>query len=341
VGALTATVRSGTQWFLVEDSAATGTVRRAAMQLASRLGFSEHRAAEVGIVASEASSNLVAHATRGSVGLQVALRHELPGVQLIAVDHGPGMADVGLSATDGYSTSGTLGVGLGAIRRLATTFDIDSASGRGTVLVAGMWADPAPSVTDYDIGGLTRPIAGEEFCGDAIADRSVGPVHLLMLVDGLGHGPLAADAAQQALSTFYGGQESEPKDVVAAIHRHLNHTRGAAAAVVALDQGYTTARMAGIGNVGAYICEGGRRREMSSMPGIVGHQMRQVRQFEYGLEPDSIVVMHSDGLHSRWDLAASPGLVRRSAGLIAAALLRDAASKPDDASILVLRRAPR
>jgi anti-sigma regulatory factor (Ser/Thr protein kinase) len=338
VGPLKATVRTGTEWFPIDNAAATGSVRRAAMNLATRLGMGENRVAEVGIVASEAASNLAAHADHAAVGLQVALRDGQPGVQLVAIDRGPGMADLALSGIDGNSTSGTLGLGLGAMRRLSTSLDINTNPGRGTVLVAGLWASPTHATTVFDVGGVTRPMAGEEVCGDAIADKGSGSTHLLLAVDGLGHGPLAAAAAQEALTAFYSCDDTEPRLVMTYLHRRLGHTRGAAAAVVALDSDCRTARIAGIGNISAYICDDRYRRAMSSSPGIVGHQTRTIRQFDFELLDDSIVVLHSDGLQSKWGLSDTPGLSQRSPALIAASLLRDAGTKPDDASVLVARR---
>lgn len=338
MGSVNQTVRSGTEWFPIDDPTATGAVRRAAMNLGRRLGMGEHRVAEIGIVATEATSNLANHADDATIGLQVALRHGEPGVQIIAVDHGPGMHDLTISSADGHSTSGTLGVGLGAIERLSTSLDMSSRPGRGTVLVATMWPSPGPIPTDVDVGGVVRPMAGEQVCGDAVAGRALERNQILLLVDGLGHGPLAAVAAQEALTAFYGCEDTEPHLVLTHIHRRLAHTRGVAAAVVTIDASFRTARMAGVGNVTACINTRGRRIMMTSYPGIVGHQTRTIRQLDFELEDDSIVILHSDGLDGHWELTSSPGLPLRSSTVIAASLLRDAATRRDDASVLVAKR---
>ena len=135
------TLRSGTEWFAVDDATVSGSARRAAMHLAKRLGFDESRIGDVGIVVTEVSSNLYRHADEATIALQVGLRDGVPGVQVVAVDHGPGMTDFSALSTDGRSTAGTLGVGLGAVARLSTSLDVSSQPGLGTVLVAGIWTD--------------------------------------------------------------------------------------------------------------------------------------------------------------------------------------------------------
>ena len=78
---------------------------------------------------------------------------------------------------------------------------------------------------------------------------------------------------------------------------------------------------------------GDARRSAVSYPGIVGHRAVTIRQLDFDIDDDCTLVMHSDGVKERWDLAATPGLARRSATVIAASLLRDAGGRRDDASV--------
>jgi anti-sigma regulatory factor (Ser/Thr protein kinase) len=331
------TLRSDTTWFPINDASASGSARRAAIKLAGRLGFNEARRGDVGIVASEVSSNLFRHAREGSVAVQVALRHGSPGVQIVAVDHGPGMADFSAFSVDGRSTTDTLGVGLGAVARLSTSLDVSSQPGLGTVMVAGLWSE-APEVGSADVGGITRPIANEEPCGDAVAGRETNAHQVVLVADGLGHGPLASAASQQAVDAFFDIDDTEPRAVLSRLHDRLNHTRGAAAMVLTVDPSFRRLQVAGIGNISAFVVGRESRRALVTFPGIVGHQTITIRQIEYDIDDESIVVMHSDGVKDSWDLAAVPGLSRRSAPVIAASVLRDAGSRRDDASVLVIRR---
>lgn len=332
------TVRSGTEWFAVDDASVVGAARRPAVRLAERLGFSDSRVGDVGIVVSEIAANLWKHAMGAALGLQVALRDGVAGIRVIATDTGPGMADLDLSALDGHSTAGTLGVGLGAVRRLSSAVDVSTVPGRGTVLVADIWPDERAPETDLDVAGLTRPISGETMCGDAVAARTLGSTHLLMLSDGLGHGPMAADASLEAVAAFHAAVTPDVHGVLELMQAKLMGTRGAAVAVAAIDASYRTLQFAGIGNVSAFVVDD-RRAAALSQPGIVGHQRPRIRPFTLQLSDTAVVVLHSDGVRESWDLGRTPGLPRRSAAVIAATVLRDCGNRPDDASVLVARRA--
>ncbi len=339
------TLRSGTEWLVIDDISAAGSVRRAAVRLAAQLGFGEQRCAEAGIVASEIASNVFRHTRDGAVGVQVALREGRAGLQIVAWDRGPGMADVSLSSADGHSTSGTLGVGLGAISRLSSATDVSSEPGRGTVLVAELWDGEGSEPTGLDgaagridVGGVTRPIADEHVCGDAIGARETNGRQVLVVCDGLGHGPLAAAASQQALRAFYDTPSTDPSAILARLHHELAGTRGAAIAIAEIDPTFRRLVFAGVGNVSAFITRPGHRRAIMSSPGIVGHHALKARQLEFDLDDEAVLVMHSDGVRDGWDLAQIPGLQRRSATVIATSVLRDGGTRPDDASVLVLRR---
>ena len=97
------------------------------------------------------------------------------------------------------------------------------------------------------------------------------------------------------------------------------------------------ARFAGLGNIAASILSDGSRKSMLSVPGIAGYQARTIRQFEYEVPPGAAVILHSDGISSRWQVAALPGVDARDPLLIAAALLAEAGIHRDDAGVLVLK----
>ncbi len=334
------TLRTATDWFPVDNVSVAGSVRRAAMRLAGRLGFAEAREAEVGIVASEIVANLWTHASNPAVALQVALDHGVAGVRIVAIDSGPGMADLPLSATDGHSTAGTLGVGLGAIARLSTALDVSSHPGKGTVLVADLWPGKQSEPGPVDVGALTRPMAGEEVCGDAVAGRELDGQQMLLLSDGLGHGPLAAASSAEALHAFHASTSADPADVLSAVHQRLARTRGAAVGVATIDAAFETMSFAGVGNVSAFVVGAESRRALLSRPGIVGSRLPKVPTARVGVGREGLVILHSDGVRDGWNLRDVPGLFRRTSTVVAAALLRDAGGRPDDAAVLVARRRP-
>ncbi|WP_432824385.1 ATP-binding protein [Dactylosporangium sp. CA-092794] len=324
-------------WVAVDDAGAAGIARRVAVDCARRLGFSDQRAGEVAIVAAELASNLYRHADSGALSVRCLRRGEVGGVELVAVDGGPGMADLPFSVADGHSTAGTLGIGLGAVRRLSDRAWGWSQPGRGTVFVAQLWPAAGAPAQRGRVGGLSRPITGEKVCGDRFAARLAGDGSLLVLVaDGLGHGSLAAAASAAVVDTFLGSSLEAPGAVLEQLHRAVSHTRGAAVSVARVAAGSVV--FAGLGNVAGTIAfPDGERRGMVSMPGIVGHQSRVVREFGYELPAEAIVVLHSDGVSDRWSLRDAPGLARQEPVVAAAVLLRDAGVRRDDACVAVAR----
>jgi len=324
-------------WIPVEDESAPGSVRRAASALARRLGFDEHRAGEVAIAATELATNLYRHAVAGAILVRLRRIPNDAAVELVVVDAGPGMADLAASSIDHHSTSGTLGIGLGAAMRLASWFDSHSVVGRGTVTIATFWRQPTAQRPPR-IAAITRPMNGEAVCGDACAYRLDGEATSVALVDGLGHGEIAAIAARAAVRAFTAGEsDPNPASTLKRLDQALRGTRGAAVAIVRIDPSSASLTFAGVGNVAAWIDDGERRRALVSSAGIVGNNARTIREVTVPLAPRSLVLLHSDGLSSKWDLDAYPGLRARDPHLVAATLMRDAGVRRDDASIAVAR----
>jgi anti-sigma regulatory factor (Ser/Thr protein kinase) len=321
------------RWLRVEDASAVAACRQAAQNMAERLRFPAARIGQLALAVTEAASNLHKHAEQGSLLLCVNRDGPQPGIDLVTIDAGPGVRDVTAALRDGHSTAGTLGIGLGAIQRLADFADLYSRPGHGTSLVARFCA--SPPVSQSRLAGLIRPITGETECGDAygavLADDTVTAV----LCDGLGHGPLAAAAAAAGVAAVLDDPAGEPAALLERVHRRMSGTRGGAVGVVQV--GGQLARFAGLGNVAASIVSDGQRKSMISIPGIAGLQARTIRQFEYDVPPGSAVIVHSDGVSSRWEAAALPALEARDPLLIAAVLLAEAGVHRDDAGVLVLK----
>lgn len=324
-------------WLTADHVSAAGAARRAAAALAERVGMRPDRVGEIGLAVTELTANLVKHAGSGAVLLR--LRHAAAGpvVEVVTVDSGPGIADVEAAVVDGTSSAGTLGIGLGAVVRLASSWDVFTRPGAGTVLTAAFAAEPsvgAPPAVPSAVG-ITRPMTGQEVCGDAYAIREDDGVLTLLLADGLGHGPLAAVASTEAVRAFRAAAPGGPVALLTTVHRALAGTRGAAAAVARLEGDQV--RYAGVGNIAGVVDDGATRRAMISHPGIVGAQARTIRETTYPLPRGAVVVMHSDGLTERQSLDPYPGLLGRSALVTAAVLLRDFGVRRDDASVVVAR----
>jgi hypothetical protein len=96
-------------------------------------------------------------------------------------------------------------------------------------------------------------------------------------------------------------------------------------------------RYAGVGNIATTLWAPGETRSLVSHNGIVGHEMRKVQVFEYPLPPQGMLVMHSDGVSTRWQLEKYPGLALRDPAVVAAVLYRDFCRGRDDATVVVAR----
>jgi hypothetical protein len=160
---------------------------------------------------------------------------------------------------------------------------------------------------------------------------------IALVVDGLGHGPQAAEAADEAVRVFRLHSDESPGSVITRLHDALKKTRGAAAAVAEVRTLAGTLVYAGVGNIAGSILSSTLSRSLISHNGTLGYVMARVQEFKVEWPKDGILVMHSDGLQSRWDLSRYPGLLARQPALIAGVLLRDFRRERDDASVLVLK----
>jgi hypothetical protein len=297
----------------------------------------------VAIVATEAATNLSKHARGGVIILQ-GLQEDgaQGGLDILALDQGPGMPDVERCLADGYSTAGSPGAGLGAMARLSATFDIHSLPGTGTAVLARLWSAPLagrPRASDLEFGAVSLPLAGEEVCGDQWAIAEVAGTTLLLVADGLGHGPQAAEAAREAVRVFRTQASLGPAGIIQAAHAALRSTRGAALAVARIDPEGGAVVYAGVGNIAGAILGTAADRSTSlvSHNGTVGHTIRKVQEFTYPWAPGSLLIMNSDGLTTQWQLGRYLGLASRHPGLVAGTLYRDFKRGRDDVTVVAIR----
>ena len=326
----------------VSEASQAGEARRKATQLAEELRLDETQRSEIALVTTEMATNLLKHAGRGHILFQTLGKEPNAGMRVMSIDKGPGIADVPRALSDGPLASGSLGSGLGTIRRVPDSFDLYSVPGLGTVISAEFWCSKAPSgpSAPIQVGVVSEPIHGEEVCGDGWSVRSHPTGALLMVADGLGHGLLASEAAREAERVFSLSKESSLAGILQDVHDALRKTRGAAVALARIDVEKGILQFAGVGNIGASIVVGDLSRGLASHNGTLGQTMERVQEFTYPWAPESILVMHSDGLMSRWDLGRYPGVSTKPASVIAALLYRDFTRGRDDVTVLVAKAAP-
>jgi len=336
-------MEQGLSQFVVEVSDPThaGAARRAATRCAELINMEESDCGAVAIAVTEMATNVVKHAKVGRIVCERVVQNGAQGLRVLCLDKGPGILDITTALKDGYSTSKTSGNGLGSVKRLSTHFDIYSRPGLGTCVLAEFWPRrKVPALTtSIQVGVVSVPIHGESVCGDGWAIKPTADSVYLMVVDGLGHGMFAAEAAQEAKRVLAQVQSTSPAAILHDCHDALKKTRGAAAAIAAISQEKRTLSFAGLGNISATLLSRTGRRGIASHNGTVGHQIHNVREFTLPWDEGSTLIMHSDGLISRWDLENYPGIGTKHASILAAVLYRDFDRQRDDVTVLVAKNA--
>ncbi|MBF8745807.1 MULTISPECIES: ATP-binding protein [Pseudomonas] len=321
----------------LEDASQVGHARRTAQQLAERQGFDSEDAGRVALLATELASNVLKHAGHGALHLRSVPGADGPGIEMLAVDRAEGF-DADVCLTDGYSTLGTQGIGLGAVTRLAQVFDMYT-DARGSVILARLYRRDIPCA-DLRIGVSHHALHDDPACGDTwhvtLADGRLSA----LLVDGLGHGPEAEQAALAAANAFAQHPMRDPLLLIEHLHQAMGGTRGGAVAIAQHDAHNDRLAYTGIGNIGATLVSGNCYRGLASLPGIVGGQYRKVQVFDYADVTGNLLILYSDGLQSRWNLQDYPGLVHRHPAVIATVLHRDFCRGRDDVTVLVIDLEP-
>lgn len=320
----------------ISDASSVGEARRLAARAAARLRFNETQAGELAIIATEVSRNVLIHGGGGQVIVAGFANPAGPLARILALDKGTGISNVAAAMSDGYSTAGTMGTGLGAMKRLAANFEVFTGPGGTAVLIELGSSVPAGKI-QYAGTALSYP--GERFCGDAWFCSQTAERTVAVIADGLGHGIGAAEAANEAISIFQLRATLGPADILSYIHDALKKTRGAVAAVVEISLATGKLTYAGIGNISASMIAAGGSRSLASHNGTLGITVQRIQEFQAEWNPDSVLVMHSDGLQTKWDLRSYAGLISRHPALIGGVLIRDFRRTRDDASVVVLKAA--
>jgi anti-sigma regulatory factor (Ser/Thr protein kinase) len=331
------------QWTIaVTEASQVAEARRRGAALARAAGFDEEKAGALALVVTEAATNLVRHGGGGEIVLRTVDGPGSAGVEVLALDRGNGIANVAESLADGYSTRGTPGTGLGSIRRQSDVFDLHSLPGRGTAIVSRLYAPAraegkrAAGVT-MAVGAVCLPLRGEDVSGDAWASLPFAGATRFLLVDGVGHGEGAAEAASHAVETFLANPSMPLLRLLESMHGALRPTRGAVAAIAEVEPGAGVLRYAGVGNISGSVWFSGGTQRLVSMSGTLGHTVTSLREFSYTWPQDGLLVLHSDGLQTRWRLEDYPGLAARDPSLVAGVLYRDWGRGRDDVTVMAAR----
>jgi anti-sigma regulatory factor (Ser/Thr protein kinase) len=329
--------------FNANDRSYLAIVKKEIHQLAVQTGFEQRKINEIDIIVSELGSNLIKHASGGEILAGILPAAEGVGLELISIDNGPGIPDPVTMMKDDVSTTQTLGIGLGSIRRLSDHFEIYSQKDWGTILLSRIYLESAPKKNDrtphLSLRSLVISKPGELVSGDGCYSFTGenGTVKLLV-ADGLGHGAEANRAVREAIAAFKAFDSDSPAEILRHLHSALKKTRGVVATVVLVDPVQKTWKLCGIGNISTRLSGFQQPKGYLSYNGIIGHNIphtlndQEVSQSEY-----QQIILCSDGIKSRWEHAKLPDLHKQDLIVQAAALYKDFARKTDDMSIIIGR----
>lgn len=315
--------------------------RRTAKQFAQQLGFDSTEQEQIALVTSELASNLVKYAEHGYIHLKAIQATDKSGIQISSHDHGPGFDSL-QALTDGYSSSGSLGIGLGAIRRMVDAIDIDSRqSGHsGSDIICKKWLsspglENKRPLSSLDIGVISYPKQGLDVNGDAymIHDTPDGQC-LIAVIDGVGHGPHAHTAAQTARHYIENHSEQPLADIFRGVESACQATSGVVMAIAHFNANRSLLTFASIGNIESKIVGSREKKNLLIKRGIIGRQAPAPIVSQYLWTQELGIIMHSDGVSPRWNWQDFPHFPGKPAQFVAEQMFHKLHRVSDDATLI-------
>ena len=327
--------------YKIEDRSYVSYVKREIHNIVVAEGFSSQKIGEIDIIVAELTSNLVKFAEVGELLYRVSFDENGRFFEIYCIDSGRGIRNLTRMLQDGVSSSDTLGQGLGAISRLSFASNIYTIPNWGTVVYSKVYKDAVPlnnNKKPFDLGAVQVCCPGEKVCGDGYAYKKVGNGYQFFMGDGLGHGVNANEAATEAIQAFKECKEKSPAEIIRYIHQNVKKTRGLVGTIAYLDYDTEKWLLCGVGNISTSLYTGLACKNYTPYNGIIGHNIpRTLNDSVLSLEKYQTLIMHSDGLRTRWNLADLPGILKYDPNLISAALYKDNARYNDDMSVFTAK----
>ncbi|OOZ38415.1 hypothetical protein BOW53_15650 [Solemya pervernicosa gill symbiont] len=329
----------------VADDSSQVLLRSKLRAVSRRMGFGDTVRERMELVCNEMATNQLKYANGGQIQLwEMSNGH--PSLDLFALDYGEGIADLDVAHEDGYTTSGTMGKGLGAIARLSHESGIYSvrrgevhdAPWHGTASWARFYDNKEFAPHSTEVGVHLRAYHDDIHNGDAITYRSESGRLRWIHLDGLGHGVEAASVVEGVGALI--DEIDEMDELLETIGRRLQGTRGAVAILGEVDE-HGMAMLSGVGDMAASVISDAERRSATFAPGVLGHAYRKSELWQHQLADGACVVTASDGLRRSWSEKSFPGLWSLHPQLIALLLGNVVSRTSDDKSVFVARMAKR
>lgn len=324
-----------------------GELRRAVSILGKSMGLTEENIGKLSIITNEMSTNILKHADSSGKVIAKKLAYKgVKGIEVIAIDSGRGIKNIGAAIRDGFSTAGSMGAGLGAIKRLSQEFDIYSQLGKGTIVMSRVWeASREIGVSideesiDFGVFSMAKP--GQEVCGDDWLLKKEKDNLCILVSDGLGHGEGASKTSREAVRIFKEDKENLLENKLVNLHEGLKSTRGAAIAIADVNINKSSIDYIGVGNISGRIFYNDTYQNCISTEGIVGANIRKYQSFTYRFPEKSVFIMNTDGFTTNINLSQYPGILNKRSSLIAALIYRDFSRGNDDMAVVVVKNLKR
>ena len=321
-----------------------GIARRRISQFAKEFGFLDTQLSEISIVVSELAENAINHGViEGKITCSSFEEAIKKGIQIVYEDKGPGIATIDIIIEDGYSTSGSLGIGLGAISRLMSEFKISSNASKTqprTTIVTKKYLPLKEDSTEILhketlFGVFSRSKLDELYNGDSYFLKHFNGKTIAAIIDGLGHGKDAFKAATEAYLYFFENYNKPLEKIVNELHERLRKTRGAVISIALIDDIKGELEYVGIGNVSTRVFNSPTPIGPHNYNGILGHRISYFKVLKYPWVKGTVIIMTSDGIGENYDPEKYPGLLKQHPIKIASTILKEHGRDYDDATIIV------
>lgn len=329
------------------------SVKRDIAKFAKELGFSDKEIDEISIAVIELGENLITHnVIEGEIIYSSFEEGKKKGLEIISIDKGPGIASIEAVMEDGFSSKKSLGIGLGAVKRMMSELSIESSvkylqssidfseNLPSTKIIARKIIKPK----DKEISHLskkttfslfTRSKIGEKYNGDNYILKSFDNKTLFGVIDGLGHGIGASEASNIARISILEHFSEELDVIVEFLHQKLKKTRGVALSLGLIDYELEVFKYVGIGNVLARIFNAPAPIRPLNYNGTLGVSLRKYKIFDYPWDQNNVIILTSDGISSKYVLDDFFDVLYQHSMKIGQRIFKKFGKYYDDATILI------
>lgn len=328
--------------FTASDRSYHAIIKKEAHNMAVNAGFDEKATAELDLILAEITSNLHKYTKDGEILVGHFNKGDEDYIELISIDNGPGIADLQRVMSDGFSSSNTMGHGLGSIKRLSDKFEVYSHKGWGTILLSRVYKVKPEKKRREKLAVTVNAVVvakpSEVTSGDGFYFKTTNQYVKLLVADGLGHGPEANKAVNEAVKVFKQCPHHSPTEIIRYIHPEVRKTRGLVGTVVVFDLENRQIEIAGVGNISAKLLGGVVQKAHLAYNGIIGHNIPNTMNDQVAAFADfNQLILCSDGIRSRWEPGKLPGISRADASIQAAAIYKDFGRQTDDMSVVIAK----